>query len=171
MRRRVMTRVYAAFGRLPRGLRRRIVRSVSPKFTVGAVCFVVREDGRVLLVRHSYNRRWGTAGGLAKRREPPRIAAVREAREEVGLEVELVGHAAVVVEPVLRRVDVVYLARPVEDAQADRARPTSAEILEVGWFALDDLPDISTETAMAWAALSASSEGRTVPAGGRDAAR
>jgi 8-oxo-dGTP pyrophosphatase MutT (NUDIX family) len=148
-----MVRVYAAFGRLPRGVRRRIVRAVSPKFTVGAVCFVFRDDGRVLLVRHSYNRRWGSAGGLAKRREPTRIAAVREAREEVGLEVELVGEPAVVVEPVLRRVDVVYRARPVEAVDPDSARPTSAEILQVGWFPVDALPDISTETSMAFAAL------------------
>jgi ADP-ribose pyrophosphatase YjhB (NUDIX family) len=149
----VMVMLYSAFGKLPRGMRRRIVRTVSPKFTVGAVCFVAREDGRVLLVRHSYHRHWGTPGGLAKRREQPRVAAVRETREEVGVDVELVGEPAVVVDAVLHRVDVVYRAILVRESDAERARPTSAEIVEVGWFHPDDLPDVSTETSMAWAAL------------------
>ncbi|MEZ5237457.1 MAG: NUDIX domain-containing protein [Microthrixaceae bacterium] len=63
----------------------------------GALCIVQRGDGSVLLVRHSYNRRWGTVGGLAKFGENPDVAAVREAREEVGIEVVTVGEPAVVV--------------------------------------------------------------------------
>lgn len=152
-RRRVMVRLYGVFGRLPRWVRRRLVRAFSPKYTVGAVCFVFRDDGRVLLVRHSYNRRWGTAGGLAKRREPPPAAAVREAREEVGLAIVLDDEPVVVVEPVLRRVDVVFRARPGPGEDPDSARPVSAEIVESGWFEPDALPEVSDETALAWSEL------------------
>jgi len=154
MRRRVMLVVYGIFGRMPRGLRRRAVRALSPKYTVGAICFVQRGDGHVLFVRHSYHRRWGTVGGLAKRNEPPDVAAVRETWEEAGLEVVLVGEPAVVVEPVLRRVDIVFLARPAPGADARGARPVSAEILETRWFPPSGLPELSTETATAWVALS-----------------
>lgn len=153
MRRRFMVALFWAFGRMPRPVRRRVIRSVSPKYTVGALCIVQRSDGAVLLVRHSYNKRWGTVGGLAKRGELPEICAVREAREEVGIEVVVVDEPAVLVFPELRRVDVVFLASPAREASADAARPSSAEILETRWFERGNLPELSADTASAWNAL------------------
>ncbi len=141
------------FGALPRRVRRALVRLGSPKFTVGAICIVQREDDSVLLVRHSYYRSWGTPGGLAKRHERPELAAVRETLEEVGLRVELVGEPVVVVEPVPHRVDVVFLARPAEGENPDRARPTSPEIEAVQWFPLDEFPRLQPETVTALRAL------------------
>ena len=121
-------RTYGAFLQvfrlLPRRVRRWLLRAVSPHYTVGAICFVRRRDGALLLVRHVYWGRWGTAGGLAKRGEPPEQAAVRETKEEVGLDVELVGEPVVVVDPAARRVDVVYLARPSAVAALDDVRPS-----------------------------------------------
>jgi hypothetical protein len=93
---RVLLRVFRV---LPRRVRRWIVRFGTPKYTVGAICIVQRRDGAILLVRHSYAPRWGTPGGLAKRREPVDIAAARETLEEVNLAVELIGEPVVVVEP------------------------------------------------------------------------
>lgn len=153
MRRRVMVGVFWLFGRLPRSVRRWMVRRVAPKYTVGVLCIVQRADRSVLLVRHSYNRRWGTVGGLADRGEQPAVCALREAREEVGLELALVGEPAVVVGPELRRVDVVYLARPAREEDADLAEPTSPEILETRWFGRGELPELSADTASAWNAL------------------
>lgn len=141
------------FGRLPRRVRRILVRLGSPKYTVGAICIVQRADGKVMLVRHSYWRRWGTPGGLAKRGERPELAAVRETLEEVNLLVDLVGEPAVVVDPVPHRVDVVYFARPRDEADVASARPSSPEIEAIEWFDIDDLPDIQPETATALAAL------------------
>lgn len=138
---------------LPRPVRRWAVRAGTPRFTVGAICIVRRDDGAVLLARHSYWSRWGTPGGLAKRGEHPEAAAVRETKEEVNLDVELVGEPVVVVEPRPRRVDVVVLARPVPGADLDAVRPSSPEIVKVGWFHLDDLPDLQVETATALATL------------------
>ena len=151
--RRVMLVVFWVFGRLPRGVRRAVIRGVSPKYTVGALCIVRRADGSVLLVRHSYNRRWGTVGGLAKRGENPDVCAVREAREDAGIDVVLQGEPSVLVLPDLGRVDVVYLARPAQEASADDAAPSSAEILETRWFAPGEVPLLSADTASAWAAL------------------
>lgn len=153
----VRDRAYGAFLQvfrlLPRRVRRWLVRAGSPHYTVGAICFVRRRDGALLLVRHVYWGRWGTAGGLAKRGEPPEQAAVRETKEEVGLDVELDGEPVVVVDPVARRVDVVYLARPSSVAALDDVRPSSPEITAVRWFDPGDLPDLQSDTATALAAL------------------
>ncbi len=153
MKHRFMTILFGVFGSLSPRLRRTIIRAVSPKFTVGAICFVQRDDGAVLLVRHSYTTRWGTVGGLAKRGERPEAAVVRESFEEVGLEIVLTSEAAVVVDPVLRRVDVVFAAAPAAHAEVDSVTPTSAEITEVRWFEPELLPAMSKEAADAWVAL------------------
>lgn len=141
------------FRRLPTGARRRVVRTMSPSFTVGAMCILEREDGHVLLVEHIYRRRWGVPGGLLERREDPRDAAVRECREEVGLAIEVVGEPAVVVDPVPQRVDIVYRARLAAGVDWADAAPRSPEIGSVRWFPPDALPELQHETAGAFAAL------------------
>lgn len=57
-------------------------------FTVAV--FVVRE-GRVLLVHHRRLDQWLPLGGHVELDEDPEAAALREAREESGLEIELLG--------------------------------------------------------------------------------
>jgi ADP-ribose pyrophosphatase YjhB (NUDIX family) len=137
------------YQRLPTPLRRRVVRLVAPSFTVGAMCVIERADGRVLLIRHLYRKRWGVPGGLLERHETPTDAARREVREEVGLDVELLGPPAVNVDADPRRVDIIFRARPVRDGDADRAGPSSVEVVEARWFAPTELPDLQFETAQA----------------------
>lgn len=141
------------FGALPRGLRRRVVRALSPSYTVGAICVITRDDGRLLLVRQRYRNHWGLPGGLLERGESTAAAARREVREETGLDVELLGEPAVVVEPTPQRVDVVYRARPRGGQALDEVRPRSPEIEELRWFAPDALPDLQEETSTAVVAL------------------
>lgn len=153
LRRRVHMVALRVFGALPRRVRRVLVRLGSPKYTVGAICIVRRDDGAVLLVRHSYYRLWGTPGGLAKRHERPESAVVRETLEEVGLRIELLGEPVVVVEPVPHRVDVVFLARPAPGQDPDAAAPSSPEIEQTQWFQLHELPPLQVETVTALRAL------------------
>ncbi|QIN83700.1 NUDIX domain-containing protein [Rubrobacter tropicus] len=117
-------------------------------FTVAV--FVVR-DGKVLLHHHRKLGMWLPPGGHIERDELPDEAAVREVREETGVEVELVGDRREDVEdPVqLRRpagvqledigpghqhIDLIYFARPTgptdirEEFLADK----------VGWYAPED---------------------------------
>lgn len=136
---------------LPRSLRLLVVHSMTPSFTVGAICVVERSDGALLLVRHSYRRRWGFPGGLLRRNEEVVDGARREVREEVGLEIELMGEPAVVVDPDPRRVDVVYRARVVTDP--GELVPCSPEIVKLAWFAPDKLPQLQHEAASALVAL------------------
>jgi 8-oxo-dGTP pyrophosphatase MutT (NUDIX family) len=55
------------------------------------VAIFVVHDGRVLMVHHRNLDKWLPLGGHIELDEDPEMAAMREAREESGLEVELIG--------------------------------------------------------------------------------
>lgn len=141
----------AVFSRLPVRVRRAAVRAIAPSFTVGSMCIIERDNGDILFVRLSYRGRWGVPGGLLKRGEHADVAARREVLEEVGVDVEVVGEPAVVVDAAPQRVDVVYRARVIGDP--DAARPASPEISEVRWFPREQLPELQPETVTAIVAL------------------
>lgn len=171
----LLLRIYR---RLPTKGRRLVVRTLSPSFTVGSMCFIERPDGALLLVRQVYRKQWGVPGGLLKRGEDAIDAARREVLEEVGVAVELCGEPAVVVAAEPQRVDVVYRARIVPDpgslldGSGAVPRPCSPEIVEVGWFASDALPELQHETAAALVALARSSTASpSPPVGGPAPAR
>jgi len=146
------------FRRLPPSIRRRAIHAGTPNFTVGAVLLLRDDDGRVLLVRQRHTRRvsiersearsestagWSLPGGLLGHGESPREAVVREVFEELGMRLdagdvaEAVPHA--LVNPHSRRVDIVFtLARGTEASGTVSA--DGIEILEIRWFAPDDLP-------------------------------
>lgn len=145
--------VLRLFRVLPTPARRRVVRTISPSFTVGSMCFIERDDGALLLVEHIYRRRWGVPGGLLEKREHPADAAIREVREEVGLDVVLLGEPAVVVDPVPQRVDIVYRARMAPGCDPMSAEPRSPEIRAAAWFPPRELPELQHETAGAFVAL------------------
>jgi ADP-ribose pyrophosphatase YjhB (NUDIX family) len=138
------------FKRLPRRGRLAIVHTMAPSYTVGSICIIEREDGRLLLVRHSYRNAWGFPGGLLNRGEGPKDGAVREVMEECAITVEVVGEPAVVVAPEPRRVDVVYRCRTDEP---DRARAVPPEVTAIAWFPRDGLPELQHEAAGALVAL------------------
>lgn len=146
------------YKRLPRGARLAIVHAVAPGYTVGAICIVEREDGALLLVRHSYRDRWGFPGGLLDRGETAEDGAVREAREEVGIDIRTDGEPAVVVAPEPRRVDVIFRCRTDEP---DAARATPPEVIEARWFAPGELPELQHEAAGALVALARASVPRS----------
>lgn len=134
---------------LPRWLRILVVRTVSPTYTVGAMCCIEDGEGRVLLVRQPYRAGWGMPGGFLKRGETPEACAVREVREEVGLEVELVGPPQLVIDERARGVEAVFRARAVRAGDLAHVGPVSAELIETGWFPHDGLPALQKETARA----------------------
>lgn len=50
----------------------------------------VDETGRILLVREAGHDGWGTLGGAVEPGESPAAAAVREAREEISADIQLI---------------------------------------------------------------------------------
>lgn len=143
------------WGLVPRLVRRWIVRCVAPSFTVGAACVIEDDAGSIVLVRLSYRHGWGLPGGLIKRNEDVGTCARREVKEEIDLDVELIGEPAVVVDSRPQRVDVVFRARPATAGDGG-VRASSAEILEVRWFPVDDLPELQHEAIAALMALASS---------------
>jgi 8-oxo-dGTP pyrophosphatase MutT (NUDIX family) len=141
------------YQRMPTWARRRIVRTVAPSFTVGAMCFIEREDGALLLVRQAYRKRWGVPGGLLERGEESADGARREVFEEVGLAIDLIGEPRVVVDAEPQRVDVVYRAKVADGVDPGAAAPVSPEILEARWFPREALPELQHETVTALLAL------------------
>jgi 8-oxo-dGTP pyrophosphatase MutT (NUDIX family) len=61
------------------------VRALLAPTVLGVAGLVVDAQGRVLLVRHTYNAGWRLPGGGVGRGEPPQDAVLRELSEEVGL--------------------------------------------------------------------------------------
>lgn len=57
-----------------------------------AAALIRSPSGQVLMVRQAYGKRfWGLPGGIVDPGETPLQAAIRESREEIGVEVELEG--------------------------------------------------------------------------------
>src|SRR4028118_2131915 len=76
--------------RMPRKMRRFLVRLTQPSFTVSAVGVVFDEAQKVLLLKHLIraNRSgWGLPGGFLNQGEQPENALKRELQEEVGIKI------------------------------------------------------------------------------------
>lgn len=61
------------------------VRALWAPVALGVAALVTDDQGRVLLVRHSYSPGWRLPGGGVGRGEPPAHTILRELHEEVGL--------------------------------------------------------------------------------------
>ena len=124
---------------------------LSRDFTVAT--FVVF-DGKILLLWHRKLQKWLPPGGHIDSNELPDEAAVREVREEAGLDIELVGESGVpvrsprqlirpagvqleAIRPGHEHIDLIYFARPTDPNRIATTR--NAESEAVGWFGPDEL--------------------------------
>lgn len=113
----------------------------------GVTALVFDDEGRVLLNRRSDNGKWSLIGGIPDPGEQPAACAVREVHEETA--VRCVAERVVLVqalEPVrydngdvCQYMDTTFYCRAV----GGEARVNDDESLDVGWFSLDALPDLS----------------------------
>ena len=134
------------FRHLPRRVRRGLIHSVTPSYTVGAVVLLKRPDGCIALVEQRHSLGWALPGGLMNRGESPAAGVVREVAEELGIVLDPlslpVPYAAV--SPFARRVDVVYFVDLTGDTRLHSE--DDVEVTRVGWFRLDALPELSEPT-------------------------
>ncbi|MDQ0561833.1 ADP-ribose pyrophosphatase YjhB (NUDIX family) [Rhizobium mesoamericanum] len=129
---RVLMRIVHAYFAIARGM----------TMGVRAACF--DSEGRIFLVRHSYLPGWHMPGGGLERNETAEEALIKELREE--------GNLRILGRPQLfhiyfntaasRRDHVVFYKTQVEQTAP---RPPDREIVECGFFAIDDLPLGTTE--------------------------
>lgn len=109
---------------------------IDPKLAVGTI--VADDDGRVVLVRRAIEPgygKWVFPGGYVDRGEEVRAAAIREAREECGLDVELLDLLNVYSFAGLTPVVITYTARALGGTLA-----VDDEGLEAAWFAPHEIP-------------------------------
>src|SRR4030095_6551738 len=122
-------------------------------FTVAI--FVVQE-AKVLLIHHRKLNQWLPLGGHIELDEDPEFAALREAREESGLQVELIGERPPTSEPGTRaliaprfldihritdtheHIGMIYWARPRGGALA----LAEAEHHGIDWFTVEQLNEL-----------------------------
>jgi len=119
-------------------------------FTVAI--FLVR-DGKILLILHRKLNKWLPLGGHIELDEDPEIAALREAKEESGFDVELIGERPPTTEPGTRaliaprfldihkitethqHIGMIYWARPKSGSIA----LAEEEHHQIGWFTSEEL--------------------------------
>lgn len=105
---------------------------------IGAAAVVFDEAGRVLLVQHSYGKRnWELPGGGAEEQESAEEAARRELLEETGLESVIDRLTGVYYDP---QTDMHHFAFIATLRGSASPRPMSPEILECGYFSVEELP-------------------------------
>jgi len=123
---------------LPLWLQIVLSRVIRPLFQVFAAAVIFNEDKKILLVKMTYQRfhPWGLPGGSLDYSEIPEDGAIREVREETGLEVG-VEKLLLVKTWSPDKVGLYYLCR----IKAGTFQP-SDEVSEYGYFSMDDLPDV-----------------------------
>ena len=104
----------------------------------GVKCILTNE-GRVLLVRHTYGPpRWDLPGGTAKRGEPPSETARREMSEELGVTLDDLADLGSFTGRIDRRSDVMHCFHA--EIPDPKLTLELAEIDEARWFERDGLP-------------------------------
>ena len=129
-------------------------------FTVAI--FVVHE-GKVLLIHHRKLDKWLPLGGHIELDEEPETAALREAKEESGLEVELLGERPPTTEPGTRaliaprfldihritdtheHIGMIYWARP----RKGTVTLSASEHHDIRWCSAADLDDLQPPMSQA----------------------
>lgn len=117
-----------------------LVSRLTRGMTLGVRAVVTDDEGRVLLVRHTYLAGWWLPGGGVDRGETTQAAVVREAREEAGVIARTAPRLISIHsnERFFRGDHVLVFV--IDDFELTD-RTSHGEIAEIGWFAPDALPD------------------------------
>jgi phosphatase NudJ len=109
--------------------------------TFGYALVVVRQGRRFLLIQErKYDQEWYLPAGRAEQGERLVDAALRETKEEAGLDVVLEGLIRVEHVPMddgTARLRVIFVARPKDDAPPKSKADEHS--LKAGWFTLDEV--------------------------------
>ncbi len=120
---------------------------------VGVTAFVRDDAGRALLIRRTDNGLWALPGGAQEIGEYVAQAAVRETREETGIEIEVTGLIGIYSNPdhvvayadgeVRQQFSILFRGRPLGGS------PTpSSESSEVRWVRPDELDALDIHPSM-----------------------
>lgn len=99
-----------------------------PKHIVSAATIVLNDEGEILLIKGP-RRGWEMPGGQVEEGESIKEAAIRETKEESGIDVEIVKFCGVFQNVKKSICNTLFLAKPIGGTPT-----TSSESLEVGFF-------------------------------------
>ena len=125
---------------LPYQVRLYAVRRTQTHFTASVVAVIFNEKREVLVLDHLIRpgATWGLPGGFCEPEEQPIEAIQRELKEETGISLKNI--QLIRVRTIRRHHEILFRA---ESNEHDEVR--SPEIKELGWFALDKIPDGMSE--------------------------
>ena len=117
-----------------------------PLHLPGVTAVVLDEQERVLLVRRADNGSWTLVTGCLDPGEQPAVGLVREVAEETAVQVQVDRLLSVTALPLMTFpngdqtywTDIAFRCHPT----GGEARVNDDESIDVGWFRLDELPDI-----------------------------
>jgi len=144
------------------------------------VAIFVVHDGKVLLIHHRKLDKWLPLGGHIELDEDPEQAALREAKEESGLDVELLGERPPTTSPGTRaliaprfldihrindtheHIGLIYWAKPKNSSPVKLA---TEEHHDIRWCSVDDLEKLSPPItdAVKWYCCKAIAEISSLP--------
>lgn len=109
-----------------------------PKHIVSAATIILNEDKEILLIKGP-KRGWEMPGGQVEEGESVKEAAVREAKEECGLDIEVTRFCGIFQNVERSICNTLFLAKPVGGQLT-----TTEEALDVGYFPLEKARDMVT---------------------------
>lgn len=141
LRRKLGTAALSAFRITPGPVKRAVVRTVAPSYTVGAVCLIEYEE-EFLVLWQPHRRGWSLPGGLLSRGEEPEEAVRREVLEEVGIDIDPGDPVAVRVDGLQQGVDVIFRVRLTERPEIE----LSTEARKARWTSRKELGEADRDT-------------------------
>jgi 8-oxo-dGTP diphosphatase len=133
------------------------------KRRLGANAAIFDDQGRILLVKHTYGKKnWELPGGVAEFNESIVTTALREAKEETGLQVEAKHTTGIYYEPDLDLLLFVFLCQLKNDT-FDALKPDQKEISECKFWSIDALPRPISDFTIRRVADAASGEKMPLP--------
>jgi 8-oxo-dGTP diphosphatase len=128
--------LFAIYKYSPQPVRWRISYMLSSKFLVGMI-FFVEKDGRLLLVRHTYQETWSLPGGWLKKGETIEQGARREIKEEFGAAITAIQFLKIEAAKPKPVIDIAIGCRFVELPKADQLEIQAFDFFNVGSLPLE----------------------------------
>lgn len=105
---------------------------ISPKHTVTAAAVVLNDNNEILLI-HGPKRGWEIPGGRVEEGESISAAAIRETKEETGIDIEIVKYCGIFQNVRESVCNTLFIGRPVGGEFK-----TSSESIELGYFTIKE---------------------------------
>lgn len=116
----------------------KVMTYIYPKHVVSAATITLNDEGDILLIKGP-RRGWEMPGGIVEEGESIKEGAIRETKEETGIDVEITKFCGIFQNVEKSICNTLFLAKPIGGEFM-----TSSESLEVGYFPIEDALNMMT---------------------------